>query len=149
MRSLTLSLALFLFSLPAQGCSIYLAATQPEKVDATMLEQGGLPRDVVLPTLGAPTATTKEADGSRVEVFQFYGGSATGWKMGRAAIHAAADFFTLGLWEIVGTPTEMAIKGSKLTARATFDHNETLREFAVLGREKALRPQEKQAEEAR
>ena len=35
-------------------------------------------------------------------------------KISRAVWHGAADVFTLGLWEIIGTPTESAFNGKKL-----------------------------------
>jgi len=75
----------------------------------------------------------KNEDGTRTDVYQFYKGSDTGWKTGRAAFHLVADFFTLALWEIVATPSELLIKGDKLSARADFDKQDVLHEFKVAG----------------
>lgn len=136
MKYLTLLLLTGLVCLPSQGCSVYLAASQPEKVDVKAIEGGGMSRDAVIARLGAPTSSIENDDGTRTDIYQFYEGSETGWKVGRAAFHATADVFTLGLWEIVGTPTEMAVKGDKVTARAEFDKNDKLVNFEVLGVDK-------------
>jgi hypothetical protein len=56
-----------------------------------------------------------------------------------------ADLFTLGLWEIVATPTEFAIRGDKITTQAVFDSKDVLRKFTVIKREE--KPLEKIHEE--
>ena len=66
-------------------------------------------------------------------------GSATGWKGGRATFNALADVFTIGLWEVVATPTEMIIKGDKVTARAEFNKDDMLKEFVVPKSEKVAK----------
>jgi len=135
MKQLSFWLPLSLVALLSQGCGVYLAATQPQQVDVDALASGGVPRDMVIARLGVPTSSVKNEDGTRTEIYEFYGGSAAGWKFGRAAFHAAADLFTFALWEVVATPTEMTIKGEKRTARAEFDKNDALKEFRVLGAE--------------
>lgn len=124
---------LLLVSLLAQGCSVYLAASQPPKVDLAPFEIKGMNRDMVVATLGPPVSSVKHEDGTRTDMYQFYKGSETGWKVGRAAFHIVADFFTLALWEIVATPTELLIKGDKVSAHAAFDKHEVLHEFKVAG----------------
>lgn len=123
-------------SLATSGCGVYMAFTQPPPVDTAALESGGLSRDVVIERLGAPKSSTKNSNGTRQDVFEFYEGSATGWKIGRGVFHLAADIFTLALWEIVATPTEFAVRGDKITAQADFDNTDRLVTFRVLGREK-------------
>lgn len=133
MKQLSLWISLGLVALLSQGCGVYLAATQPQKVDVDALASGGASRDMVIARLGVPTSSVKHEDGTRTDIYEFYGGSAAGWKFGRAAFHAAADFFTFFLWEVVATPTEMTIKGDKQSARAEFDKSDGLKEFKVLG----------------
>ena len=133
MKHLLLLTPLCLVALLSQGCGVFLAASQPGKVDTEVFAAGGMPRDMVIAKLGAPVSSVRNQDGSRTDIYEFYEGSDPGWKYGRAAFHAAADFFTLALWEIVATPTEMAVKGNKISARAEFDQNDTLKEFYVLG----------------
>jgi len=109
-----------------------MAGTQPQKVDMGAFQSGGISRDHVIAKLGLPTSSVKQEDGTRTDIYEFYDGSATGWKVGRATFNAIADVFTIGLWEIIATPTEYAIRGEKLTARAVFDKNDITREFVVL-----------------
>jgi hypothetical protein len=124
--------AIFLLS---SGCGVYMAFTQPPHVNSEALMAGGLSRDVVVERLGAPRSITKNPDGTREEMYEYYEGSATGWKIGRGVFHLAADIISAGLWEIVATPTEFAIRGDKITAQADFDQNDRLVSFKVLVRE--------------
>ena len=124
---------LLLVALLAQGCSVYLAATQPPKVDLAPFEMKGIHRELVVATLGTPVSSVQHEDGTRTDVYQFYKGSEAGWKAGRATFHFVADLFTIALWEIVATPTELLIKGDKMTARAGFDRHDVLQEFKVAG----------------
>lgn len=119
-----------------QGCGVYMAFTQPEKVDQQVFESGNVPRDYVVEKLGVPKTTNKDMEGSKVEIYEFYEGSGSGWKIGRGIFHLVADIFTIGLWEIVATPTEFGVRGEKLTAEAKFDSRDTLVAFNVLGKNK-------------
>lgn len=122
-------------SFVSSGCGVYMAFTQPPAVDTAALEAGGMSRDLVVERLGAPKSSTKNVDGTRTDVFEYYEGSASGWKAARGMFHLAADLFTVALWELVATPTEYAIRGDKITAQADFDKNDRLASFGVLGRE--------------
>ena len=123
-------------ALSSSGCGVYMAFTQPPRVDTTALEGGGaISRDVVIEKLGAPKSSVKNADGTREDIYEFYEGSDTGWKIGRGIFHLGADIFTYGLWELVATPTEYLMKGDKITAQATFDAADRLTSFKVIGRE--------------
>ena len=135
MKTLALALFVGVASLFNSGCAVYMAATQPPQVDIPSIEAGGMSRDYVIEKLGVPKSSTKNPDGTRSETYEFYEGSNPGWKWLRAAVHATADFFTLFLWELVGFPSEFAIRGDKITALAEFDKNERLTSFRVLGRE--------------
>ncbi len=132
-------------ALSSSGCGVYMAFTQPAAVDTAGLEQGGVTRDVVIERLGAPKSSVKNADGTREDIYEFYEGSATGWRIGRGLFHLGADLFTWGLWEIVATPTELLMKGEKITAQANFDASDRLTSFKVLGRVKPTEEVTKQA----
>ena len=123
-------------ALSSSGCGVYMAFTQPPAVDTAGLEEGGLPRDVIIERLGAPKSSVKNADGTREDLYEFYKGSETGWKIGRGLFHLGADIVSLGLWEIAATPGEYLLKGEKITAQANFDTTDRLTSFRVLGREK-------------
>ncbi len=112
-----LLLAWFAIWLPA--CSAYMAVNQPEKKDVGVLSKG-TPRVVVMAELGQPVGTIVK-DGKRTDIFHFHKGSDGGWKAGRAAFHAIADVFTIGLWEIVGMPMEGVVKGDKIRVIVLYD----------------------------
>jgi hypothetical protein len=135
MKILMVALLIGVASCVSSGCGVYMAFTQPPAVDTEALEVGGLSRDVVVERLGAPKSSTKNADGTREDIFEYYEGSSTGWKIGRGVFHLAADIFTAALWEIVATPMEFGIRGDKVTGRADFDKNDRLVSFKVLKRE--------------
>ncbi|MGQ0666565.1 MAG: hypothetical protein ACT4O4_05985, partial [Nitrospiraceae bacterium] len=130
-------LVLGITSLFSSGCGVYMAFTQPSHVDTGALEGGeGFSRDVLIEKLGSPKSTVKNADGTREDMYEFYEGSATGWKIGRGLFHLGADIVSMGLWEIAATPGEYLLKETgKITARATFDATDRLTSFKVLGRE--------------
>lgn len=135
MKSLAMVLFVGVASLFSSGCGVYMAFTQPPRIDTEALESGGLSRDVVIERLGAPKSSVKNADGIREDTFEYYEGSSSGWKIGRGIFHLATDIFTIALWEVVATPTEYGLRGDKITALATFDNTDRLTSFRVLGRE--------------
>ena len=137
MRILVCALSIGVASLLSSGCGMYMAFTQPPKVDTGALEAGGLSRDIVIERLGVPKSSTKNVDGSREDIFEYYEGSASGWKIGRGIFHLLADIATLALWEIIATPTEYVIKGDKITAQADFNNTDRMTAFRVLKREGA------------
>ena len=132
----TVAMALFLSaaSLVSSGCGVYMAFTHPPFVDPAALEAGvGWSREAVIEKLGAPRSSVRNADGTRVELYDFHEESTTGSNVGRGIGHLVMDILSLGIWEIRATPTEYAIRGDKLTGQATFDKDDRLRSFRVLG----------------
>lgn len=127
--SIVLAIVFSLFSL--QGCSVYSAATQPDKKEISILAEG-TPRVYVLAELGAPLTTAVAEDGRTTDMFTFYEGSGKWWKAGRAIFHVAADVATAGLWEIVGWPTEVAIKGEPRTVLVEYAENERVQSWKVI-----------------
>jgi hypothetical protein len=99
--------------LMSQGCSIYMEATRPTPI-ALDEYQIGQSRDSVLERLGAPETTAKESDGANCDFYKLYTrGYGAGGKIPLAVAEGAADFFTLGLAEIILTPTEGVTKNEK------------------------------------
>src|SRR5262245_52842490 len=89
----------------AQGCSVYLAAHQPDPKDLTVLERG-TPRHDVTAELGSPIWSEVRSK-DRVEIYKFkQGSSSKSIRLGRTFFHAVADVFTFGIWEIPGTLIE-------------------------------------------
>ena len=103
------------------GCSVFMAAKQPEKKDTKMLAVG-VPRAIILAELGAPISTTKNGN-ETIDIFSFKQGYGKAAKFGRAMFHGVADIATLGLWEIVGTPVESSFDGNNTAYQITYDEN--------------------------
>jgi len=94
------------------SCSVFMAAKQPGKKDLSVLQRG-TPRGTVITELGAPSLSETER-GKKIDYFSFTQGYGTATKAARAALHGTADIFTLGIWEIIGTPTESVFDGTEL-----------------------------------
>ncbi len=122
------------------GCAVYMAANQPDKKDLEVLKVG-TPRSVVVAELGAPIQTMTR-NGAKVELFSFVQGYSGIEKGGRAVFHGAADVFTLGLWEVVGTPIEGSLaNGTKVAVEVTYDRDERVASITpIRGQEKIASP---------
>ncbi len=113
-----------------EGCSVFMAAKQPDKKNVDLFKVG-IPRHVLLAEFGAPV-TSEIKEGKKCEIFSFVQGYAKGSKVARAAGHAIADVFTLGLWEVVGTPTELIFDGTKISYQVTYDDQECVDSVLLL-----------------
>lgn len=103
------------------SCSVFMAAHQPGKKNLNFLKTG-IPQSTVRAELGQPVWQGEE-NGFQVDVFKFKQGYSTEAKVGRAVFHGVADFFTLGLWEIAGTPVEMIASGKDTSLKVIYDSN--------------------------
>jgi len=101
------------------SCSVYMAANQPAKKDMTVLKEG-IHQSLVRAELGQPVWSGEE-DGCPCDLYKFKQGYSKGSKAGRAIFHGLADIFTLGLWEVVGTPVELIASGTDVTAKVFYD----------------------------
>jgi poly(3-hydroxybutyrate) depolymerase len=105
-------LAIAIAALCASGCSVYMEETRPEPTQLDQF-QTGENRDAVLDKLGPPV-TTADNNGASCDLYQLYlGGYGQGGKLPIALAETAADVFTVGLAEIVSTPTEEMTKNKK------------------------------------
>ncbi|HEX8948570.1 MAG TPA: hypothetical protein VF790_06390 [Dissulfurispiraceae bacterium] len=129
-------LGIMLFA--SSGCSVYMAAKQPGKKDLAVLKTG-TPRSHVIAELGQPVFSEIK-NGAKADVFAFRQGYSSGVKAGRAFIHGVADVFTLGLWEVVGTPVESVATGSDLKLQVLYDESDLVQSYETIG------PKEKEAE---
>ena len=119
-------LSLFSFS----GCAAVLATQQPDKKDLSVLQQG-TNRGRVISELGAPLSSGEQED-KRVDIYSFTQGYATETKAGRALFHIAADIFTLFIWELIATPTEIIMDGSDRSYKVTYDKKDSIEKVTVL-----------------
>ena len=119
------------------GCSAYMAANQPGPKDLSLLTKG-TPRGKLIAEFGSPI-NTEVKDGARKDIFKFTHGYDAGVRAGRAVFHGAADVLTLGLWEVVGTPTEGYLNGSQLSAEVTYDPQDNVATVVPLTGEDELK----------
>ena len=122
----------FALILPLTGCSVFMAAKQPGKLD-TSLFKVGTPRGLLLAEFGLPIAS-ETRKGEKTEIFKFKQGYSGGAKAGRAVFHGVADVLTLGLWEIVGTPAEGAFDGDEMAYQVSYDDDDKILEVIILKR---------------
>jgi hypothetical protein len=107
------------------ACSPVLEANRPDPVDLTQFKVGEQ-RLEVLKVLGPPLASAKDGPNS-CDLYQLYThGPDSGGKAVIAAGEAIADVFTIGLAEVVFTPTEVATKNSKYSVTMCYDPGEKL-----------------------
>jgi hypothetical protein len=50
----------------------------------------------------------------------------------RAVFHGVADVFTLGLWEVVCTPTGLIFQGEEMALDVGYDENDRIDKVTVL-----------------
>lgn len=130
MRSIVALFAITGLALTVTGCSVAMAAKQPSKKDVKVFSHG-IPRSLVVAEVGAPVTTETRA-GKRVEVYAFTQGYSKAARVSRSIGHGAADVFTFGLWEAVGTPTEAAFNGKRLVYEVTYDPADRVENVVVL-----------------
>ena len=112
-------MVLFIASFLMSSCSVFMAANQPGQKNLGVLTEG-TPQALVRGEFGQPVWSGKD-QGFDIEVFQFVQGYSKGSKVARSIGHGVADVFTIGLWEIVGTPVETIASGTALKATVTYD----------------------------
>ncbi|MCG7755136.1 MAG: hypothetical protein LZF63_00545 [Nitrosomonas sp.] len=133
LRRLRFFTALLILLLSISGCSVFMAAKQPEKKDVSLLKEG-TSRAMLISEFGAPLIS-EYRNGKRFEIFKFTQGYSTGAKAGRAFLHGAANVVTLGLWELVGTPTEITFSGDDMAFQVRYDENDMVDEIALIKKE--------------
>ena len=108
-----------LFTVFISGCSIFMAANQPDKKDLSVLT-GGTPRARLLEEFGQPISSRLQGE-KRIDLFTFVQGYRKEVKAARAFGHGVGDIATAGLWEFAGTSTETVLDGKKLSFEVTYN----------------------------
>jgi hypothetical protein len=114
-RPFVATLSLFVFS----GCSVFMAANQPDKKDLSVLA-AGTPRARLLTEFGQPISSRLLGE-KRIDLFSFVQGYSKEVKAARAMGHGVGDIATAGLWEFAGTSTETVLDGKKLSFEVTYN----------------------------
>ena len=112
------------------GCSTVMAARQPGAKNMNVLT-AGMPRDAVIAELGSPIHTEVE-NGKKADIFKFVQGYSQANKTIRTIGHGVADVFTLGLWEVVGTPTEATFNGQDVAVKVIYDAGDKVEQVIYL-----------------
>jgi hypothetical protein len=116
------------------GCSIAMAARQPSAKNLDVLKPGTA-RTAVVAELGWPEHTETAADGKRTDLFSVTQGYSKAARVSRVLLHGTADALTLGLWEAIGTPTEMIFDGKPLSIAVTYDATDNVAVSQVIKRQ--------------
>lgn len=118
-------------SVVLSGCAVVMAAKQPDYKNVDLFKVG-TPRGALLGEFGHPTASDAKPDGTKCDTFSFTQGYSGGAKAGRAFAHGIADLLTLGLWEVIGTPTEAIFSGSTVGYQACYDKEDRVQTVILL-----------------
>ena len=95
------------------GCSVAMEATRPAPVRLAQFDPGES-RDDVIAKLGEPVSTTIDADGASCDLYTLPLSGYGNWaKAGIAFGEFLADVGTIGIAEVVSTPTEAATRNKK------------------------------------
>ena len=129
-RYLVYVVLLTIVLVPVSGCSVFMAARQPVAKNIELFKTG-TSRDELVAEFGQPLIS-EETDGKKIEIFIFVQGYGKLIKTGRVVFHSAADFFTLGLWEVVGTPIEAYFNGEEVAYHVSYDDNDHLDEVNAI-----------------
>jgi hypothetical protein len=71
-------------------------------------------RNYVISELSAP-ATSEIVNGERKEIYTFQQGYSKAARISRPLWRTTADIATIGLWKVIGYPTEMYFNGQQLS----------------------------------
>lgn len=126
-----LQLSLFtLLIILISGCSVFMAAKQPDAKNIDLFK-AGIPRSMLLAEFGLPMVS-EVSNGKKIEIFKFIQGYSAGAKAGRAVFHGVADVLTIGLWEVVGTPTEGVFNGDEMVFEVSYDDHDKVDQVIAL-----------------
>ena len=119
-------------AIPITGCSVYMSASRSTYKDTSVIQLGA-DRAVVLKELGPPHASLKLENGGYKDIYKIDPDAHRAGSKGAAvAWHVIADIFTIGLWEVVGTPLELAAQDKPVTFILKYDDKEKLVEMETV-----------------
>ncbi|MBP8006208.1 MAG: hypothetical protein KAZ18_04855 [Acinetobacter sp.] len=116
--------------LSLQGCAAVMASNQPHKKNLAVLDVGKH-RNHVISELGAPVVS-ETLNGERKEIYTFQQGYSKAARISRTMWHTTADIATIGLWEIIGSPTEIYFSGQQLSYEVVFDAQDKVKSSQLI-----------------
>jgi hypothetical protein len=106
-----LSACIVLILLSSSGCSVLMAANRSSYRGDVSVIQDGVSRSEVIGELGQPDSFSKSETGGYDDRYTLDPHAHRAWlKTGTILLHLGADVMTLGQWELVGTPYELAVR---------------------------------------
>ncbi len=112
-----------------QGCSVMMAGKKQVRKDTKVIKVGEH-RDIIVQTIGAPDSSIKRDGGGYKDIYKIVENAGTAGSKGVAiAGHLTMDILTLGLWEIAGTPLELATQETATTFILKYDANNILESY--------------------
>lgn len=129
-RSLVKKLSILSIAAVLSSCAVVKAVDQPDKKDLRVLNQG-TERSRVIAELGRPV-DSRMKNGHREDIFTFVQGYSKANKTLRALGHGVADVYTLGLWEVIGTPIEGVNNGKKMQVVVSYNNKDRVSNVNVL-----------------
>ncbi len=116
-----MTVPLLILCLLASGCSVFMAASRASYRGDINVVQLGAQRSAVIAELGSPDKfSTLENGGFDDRYTLDPDAHRTGTKVATAVFYLAADFFTVCLWEFIGTPLEIAAKDKLFVYHLTY-----------------------------
>ena len=113
----TILILLCTLVLLVQGCSAIMAGKKQTRKDLSVLRIGGN-RDDIVAVLGAPYQTQRFEDGQVKDTYKLVEGAPTKeWKTVEVVGNGVLAVGTLGLWEILGTPLQLASQQQHYSSR--------------------------------
>ena len=118
---------LLVLCLLTSGCSVFMAASRSSYRGDINVIQLGVQRSAVIAELGQPdNFSTLENGGFDDRYTLDPNAHRTGTKVATTIFYLAADLFTLFLWELIGTPLEIAAKDKISVYHLTYSPEGTL-----------------------
>ena len=117
-----LTACLLIVSLSSSGCSVLMAANRSSYRGDVSVIQDGVSRSNVIAELGQPDSFSKTESGGYDDRYTLDPDAHRTWlRTGTVLFHLGADVMTLGLWELVGTPYELAVRDRAVTYHLAYN----------------------------
>ena len=118
---------LTLVAMMTSGCSVIMAASRSSyRGDVEVIKEGAQ-RNQIIAELGQPDSYSKSETGGFDDRYVLDPDAHRTWvKVFTAIGHLGADFFTLCLWEFIGTPYEIAVRDKVVTYHLQYSPQGTL-----------------------
>lgn len=115
LRRAAIAMMLLVVLMMSSGCSVFMAASRSTKTDISCLRPGEN-RLAIINSLGPPDTSVKMESGGSHDYYKIaLNAQSKGGKTASVIGHVAMDVLTLGLWEIIGTPLELAVQDKNTT----------------------------------